>query len=122
MDNSAATASVKITLSGSKRRVRLTVPLRFSQLCQYVRSTFPDIKDFNLHYVDDEGDTIIVGNNDELVEAQNVFKDLGRIPSFTVNKLASPPPTAPSDVRPPVQNPVSGETTPMCSSSDSCAP
>jgi len=102
MDHSAATASVKITVSGSKRRVRLTVPLRFSQLYQYVRSTFPDIKDFNLQYVDDEGDTIIVGNNDELVEAQNVFKDLGRIPSFTVNKLASPPPTAPSDVRPPL--------------------
>jgi len=98
----AATVSVKITLSGSKRRTRLSVPLRFSQLCDCVRLAFPDVNDFNLNYVDEEGDTIVVNTDADLAEAHNVFKDLGRVPSFIVEKVASLPPAPPKrDVRTP---------------------
>lgn len=94
--HTATTVPVKLALSGSKRRSRLNVPLRFSQLCQQVRSTFPDIKDFNLQYVDEEGDTINVTSDEDLEEAHSVFKDLGRVLSFIVDTTttAAPPPPA----------------------------
>jgi len=96
----AATVPVKLTLSGSKRRSRLNVPLKFVELCQKVRSTFPDVKNFELQYVDDEGDNIIVSSDADLQEAQSVFRDLGRVPSFLVNKTAAATPAA---ARPPAR-------------------
>jgi len=93
------TVPVKLTLSGSKRRSRLNVPLKFSQLLAQVRSTFPDVKDFNLQYVDEEGDEIAVTCDADLEEASSVFKSLGRVLTFTVNtkaKAASPIPPEPT--------------------------
>ena len=84
----ATTMPVKLSLSGSKRRLRLDVPLKFVQLCQKVRVTFPDVKTFKLDYVDDEGDKIAVDSDADLEEARTVFKSLGRIPTFIVNKTA----------------------------------
>ena len=81
---------VKLTLSASKKRVRLDVPLKISQLQQQVRKSFPDINDFSLCYVDDEGDNITVSSDEDLVEAQSVFEQLGRVISFTVNMTSSP--------------------------------
>ena len=49
---------------------RLDVPLKFVQ------------------YVDDEGDKIAVDSDADLEEAHTVFKSLGRIPTFIVNKTA----------------------------------
>jgi len=79
-----STVPVKLSLSGSKKRARLRVPLEFSQLCQQVRRSFPNIKDFALRYVDDEGDNITVTSDEDLAEAQDVFKRLGRVILFTV--------------------------------------
>ena len=79
-----STVPVKLSLSGSKKRARLRVPLEFSQLCQQVRRSFPNIKDFALGYVDDEGDNITVTSDEDLAEAQDVFKRLGRVILFTV--------------------------------------
>jgi len=84
----ATTMPVKLSLSGSKRRLRLDVPLKFVQLCQKVRVTFPDVKTFKLDYVDEEGDKISVDSDADLEEARTVFQSLGRIPTFIVNKTA----------------------------------
>lgn len=85
----ATTMPVKLSLSGSKRRLRLDVPLKFVQLCQKVRVTFPDVKTFKLEYVDEEGDKIAVDSDADLEEARTVFQSLGRIPTFVVNKTAA---------------------------------
>ena len=81
-------------MSDSKRRTRLNLPLRLSQfssqLCQKVRSIFPEIQDSNLYYVDGEGDSIIVDGDADLV-ARDVLKGIGRVPSFVVKKAAPPP-------------------------------
>merc|ERR1712159_460498 len=82
--------AVKLSLSASKRRVRLDVPLRISQLQQQVRTSFPGINDFSLYYVDDEDDKITVVSDEDLVEAQSVFEQLGRVISFTVDRTNSP--------------------------------
>ena len=82
-------------MSDSKRRTRLNLPLRLSQfssqLCQKVRSIFPEIQDSNLYYVDGEGESIIVDADANLVEARDLFKGIGRVPSFVVKKAAPPP-------------------------------
>jgi len=108
MENTtAATVPVKLTLStlsGLKRRSRLNVPLKFSQLRQQVRSTFPDVKNFTLQYVDEEGDNITVTCDEDLEEAHNVFKDLRRVLMFTVECVPSSttavPPPPPSEKTP----------------------
>jgi len=86
---------VKLIMSDSKRRTRLNLPLRLSQfssqLCQKVRSIFPEIQDSNLYYVDGEGESIIVDADANLVEARDLFKGIGRVPSFVVKKAAPPP-------------------------------
>lgn len=89
-----ATVPVKLTLFGTKRRSRLDIPLKFSQLCEKVKYTFPDVKDFNLQYVDEEGDNILVSSDADMEEARAVFEDLGRVLSFVVNKTAAPPASA----------------------------
>jgi len=81
---------VKLTLLTSKRRVRLDAPLKFSQLQQRVRECFPSIKDFKLHYVDEEDDNIRVSSDEELSEAQSIFKHLGRVLSFTLTSPDRP--------------------------------
>jgi len=92
MENASAattTMPVKLSLSGSKRRLRLDVPLKFLQLCEKVRYTFPDVKTFKLQYVDEEGDNIIVESDADLEEARSVFQKLGRVPTFIVSKTAA---------------------------------
>lgn len=104
----ATTMPVKLSLSGSKRRLRLDVPLKFVQLCQKVRVTFPDVKTFKLEYVDEEGDKIAVDSDADLEEARTVFQSLGRIPTFVVNK------TAASAVDPTVQTTASKSARSRC--------
>jgi len=84
------TVPVKFSLSGSKKRARLHVPLKISQLRKQVRSSFSNVKEFELLYVDEEGDNIIVNTDEDLVEAQSVFKMLGRVISFIVDTSSAP--------------------------------
>ena len=95
----AATMPVKFTLFGSKRRLRLNMPLKFEHLREKVYILF-QIKEFQLEYVDEEADHIIVGSDPELQEAQRVFKDLGRVPSFVV-KTVVPSKSVPHTAREP---------------------
>ena len=79
---------VKLKLSGSKTRFKrsdLNVPLKFSQLLAQVRFAFPDVKDFNLHYVDEEGDEIAVTSDADLKQAHIVFQKLSRVLKFTAS-------------------------------------
>jgi len=84
------TVPVKLSLSGSKKRARLHVPLKILQLRKQVRSSFPNVKEFDLQYVDEEGDNITVNTDEDLAEAQSVFKILGRVISFIVDASSTP--------------------------------
>merc|ERR1711862_542581 len=75
----------------------LDAPLKISKLQQRVRECFPNIKDFGLHYTDEEGDNITVSSDEDLSEAQSVFNHLGRVISFVVDTSTTPDcPTQPT--------------------------
>lgn len=91
MTHAVDIAPVKLIMSDSKRRTPLRLSQFSSQLCQKVRSIFPEMQDSNLYYVDGEGDSFIVDADADLVEVREVFKGSGRVPSFVVKKAAPPP-------------------------------
>lgn len=77
----------KFTVSQSRRRARLGIPLRLDALRAAVVKSFPALKGLELKitYVDDEEDEISVLSDAELEEARSVFIKLGRVLSFTVS-------------------------------------
>lgn len=97
----AETTSVpfKFTVSQSRRRSRLKIPVRLDDLRAVIIASFPELKgrELKITYTDDENDDIIVLSDAELEEALSIFNKLGRILSFTVtvasnesNKMSAP--------------------------------
>lgn len=69
---------LKFSLNGDLRRRTISMPFRFSDLEKLLIESFDNIKynDFEVQYVDDEGDKITVTNDNELKELFKVSKKL----------------------------------------------
>ena len=80
----------KYTVSQSRRRARLKIPVRLDDLRAVVMRSFPEFKgrELKVTYVDDENDEIVVLSNEELEEALSIFNKLGRILSFAVSVVS----------------------------------
>lgn len=89
--DSVAPASLSVPfkyfVSPSRRRERLSIPLKLAQMHTIIIKSFPDLqhKELNITYVDDENDTITVLSDAELEEAFRIFQSMGRVMSFVVS-------------------------------------
>jgi len=97
MNSEKQTMPVKYEFMGSLRRTAIDVPPRMNQLRKKLAASFPEAAErFNnkkellrLTYVDDEGDTITISTNDELLAAYRVAQKAGKVLRFKVNEATS---------------------------------
>lgn len=97
MNSEKQTMPVKYEFMGSLRRTAIDVPPRMNQLRKKLAASFPEAAErFNnkkevlrFTYVDDEGDTITISTNDELLAAYRVAQKAGKVLRFKVNEATS---------------------------------
>jgi len=78
---------VKFQYKGDMRRATIDNPLNWEETCNLVKSLFSLNEEFTLKYVDEDGDTITVSTDGEILEAFRYLKD--PILRFTVEEKIS---------------------------------
>jgi len=78
---------LKISFEDQLRRTQLAQPLTIVQVREQISRLFPNVKYFNLSYLDEEGDKITVSSDIELQEAHRVCHPNIRL---TLEKLDQP--------------------------------
>ena len=80
------TTSYKVSFNGKKKRGQLTKPLSIAELHEKLGDSFPETQDCDLliQYKDEDADEITVNKDEDLIEAEHVFANIGKTMLFDV--------------------------------------
>jgi len=88
METKDLTVPIKFCINqNDRRRSRLLIPLTMKKLREAIHTSFPSLvgNNYNISYVDDEGDDITVATDADLLEAYEIFKQIGRVMAMSIS-------------------------------------